>query len=210
MHRYPGPDAACREYLRLKAALESPQGYDPLDYADVCAACGGGPALPKGGGLKRDRWGNMKLDAQGRVRHELQAYTCAACGKPWEGVEVAWLKATGRHERIRDPEQGFRLEDRDRLMRLRPVFQDRRRDWTEAEWTQHRLAYFAYLDPRFGSFQGAAEIGFECFPGAPHPWSEGAVRWAVERMRRIVTQRLSESHLLAIPEGGQDVGRLSA
>jgi hypothetical protein len=208
MMLYGSPDHAGRDYLRL-LSLESPQGIDFLDRSVVCAACGGGPAMVKGGAIKRDADGNIRFNRQGEAKRDAIFTLCLTCGAAWEGIEVCALRG-GRAERCRDPEAGFRLEDRERLRLLRPVFGADARPgrMTEADWKFHRISYFYYLDTRFGTYALVAEIGADLLPSAPRTWSIGSVRLAISKMRDLAEERLCRagvngtSMLAKCDEGG--------
>lgn len=220
MSHYSNAESAAERYFHLVASLEFPRSTHP-SAPSVCARCGGGPSTIKPGepGKRGKRkkpdtevcsscrapWVARDLRDALRTPTTARCYGCGgtrigahcgSCRNPWI-PESRWRKMTTRRQHVR-PGVVDQSDQRTELMRLRPVFEPRPRAMTVLDWRQHRLC-LAAQHAKGLSVADIVRHGPKAIARAPRGWTEDVVRGALERIKRIVEDRLREEGLWGGP-----------
>lgn len=193
-------------FRNLLERLESVRSVDLLVRHEVCEHCEIGTKTEIGERYRNGRAMTWKT-------------ICARCRKPWRPIELTDLrtpisrsssrKLTARpsasSQKPRSDTTG-REEQMRELAHLRSIFLPRPRRMGHTEWQGHLVAWFGFLDPRYGTFRGVSEAAIELLPATPLRWTPGSVRGMVERARRICAIRLERAGLWQGPPLGGDGG----
>lgn len=181
---YDGADRAAEAYFRLHVELDLPSSTQ-TQGGSVCAYCGHGAMT-----FVSTKKGGMRA-------------ICCDCQQPWAALDLTYLVRAPRSSKMRklstkraprrpgDARCMMRLDD---LMPLRPIFEPRPREMTATDWSFHRLCLAAQTYKRL-SVREIVEQGPTVLPHAPRGWTEDTVRGALERVTRIVEDRLRREGL---------------
>lgn len=120
---------------------------------------------------------------------------CGQCRQPWKPeLRMAERGRGGGSREVRGDAHARDLTIYHLLLPLITHFDPRR--FTSAEWRQHVVALFFYLDPRGGSYRAVARRGAEDDAHAPIPWTEARVEHMVVEVSAILEQRLARAGML--------------
>jgi hypothetical protein len=189
--QYASADRAAEVYFRLVVELDLPSSAQGQG-GSVCALCRTGlcTLVPGKNGMRE---------------------VCSDCRKVWTPLDLTAAVRAPRSSKMKklsskrpprrpgDARCMVRLDD---LIPLREIFEPRPREMTRIDWSFHRLILSAQCYKRL-SVREIVDEGPLILPRVPRGWTEHTVRGGLERVTRIIEDRLHRAGMW----GGERLAR---
>jgi len=130
----------------------------------------------------------------GRQKHQS---LCSRCRKPWEGIEIPVFKGEIESGRRIGATSEWYASMLDEYGKIRPIMENRPRDWEQRRWRFARFATLASHHGGIGSLVALAEEGARVAPEYGAWWSYEVVKYWVRRFECKIRERGERSRLLS-------------
>lgn len=187
--RFQHEDELLERYLALTSRLDGRKGIDVVAIRGAyCVSCGGGPATVL----------SKASVTEPRPHREKDWKTvCASCLQPWSGQETPVFKGEVDMHGAAGRSEDWLVTLVSELTRLRPIVENRPRDWYEARWRWVMTAWSAHLNKEIGTYANVAREGRVQVPEFGPWWKEKTIARGIERAREIVRRRAERERLMA-------------